>query len=146
MNPMPNVRTIAFVSCVKSKAAGSMPARKLFGDSALFRLSYTFAQSLRPDLILLLTTEYGLVQPTDVIGDYDRSPNTMSRSEWRSWGQRVIRDLRQFADLDRDRFVFVTGAKYADALIPHLRNVECPLDGLTQGRRLQFPKTNARIS
>lgn len=121
MNEDRRAQRIAFVSCVKTKAPGAKPAREIFSASTLFRLSFAYAESLKPDRILLLTTEYGLVTPTTLIENYDRSPNLMGRHEWRLWGRTVRTALMQFADPDRDHFIFVTGSKYADALTPYLR-------------------------
>lgn len=135
------MRTIAFVSCVKTKEFARVPARAMFSGSALFRLSYMYAQAMSPDRILILSTEYDLIEPEELIEPYDRSPNVMDSHEWVSWAKRVVSKLSAYADPMNDRFIFVTGAKYYRYVAPSLGNSETPLAGMTIGRRLQFLKS-----
>lgn len=140
------MKSVAFVSCVKTKHPVSAPAGQIFSDSALFRLSYEYAKSLRPDAIFILSTEYGLLQPQEIINPYDRSPNLMNRQEWNEWAVRVMKRLSQVADPVNDKFIFVAGAKYSAALRPYIKHYELPLEGLTQGRRLQFLKAHGSVT
>lgn len=136
------METVAFVSCVKTKHSASAPAREIFLGSALFRLSFAYARSLKPDTILVLSTEYGLLDLDESIRSYDRSPNLMSAEEWEQWALRVMSRLPHFADASKDKFIFATGRKYSAPLVPFLRHYELPLEGLTQRRRLQFLKAH----
>jgi hypothetical protein len=136
------MKTIVFVSCVKTKRLARMPAKELFFASSLFRSSYRYAQSLKADRILLLSTEYGLIEPDEIIEPYDRSPNLMTAKHLRAWVATVLGRLKSLADIQNDRFIFLTGRQYSKYLIPHLKHVEQPLGELTIGRRKHFLKAH----
>ena len=71
-----------------------------------------------------------------VIAPYDVTLNAKTAAEAREWAENVLRQLRTVADCRRDRFTILAGIKYRRFLVPHLRNAEVPLEGLTIGRQL----------
>lgn len=64
----------------------------------------------------------------------------MKEAEVREWAEIVLADLARKADLKRDRFIFLAGARYRKYLLPFLENTEVPMVGLTIGRQLQWLK------
>jgi len=131
------MKTIVLISCVSKKLAHSARARNLY-VSPLFRLNLTYAESLKPDAIYVLSAKHGLLALEDQIDPYELTLNTMGSGQIRAWASGVVSQLVAVADLKRDRFVFLAGDKYRKFLVPHLTHFEVPMAGLTIGRQLQF--------
>lgn len=131
------MKTIALISCVSKKLACRATAREIY-VSPLFRLNLTYAESLKPDAIYVLSAKHGLLSLGDKIAPYDLTLNTMGIAQIRAWASGVVQQLGEVADLKRDRFVFLAGDKYRKFLIPNLAHYDIPMQGLTIGRQLQF--------
>jgi len=129
--------TIVCISCVKSKQTFPCAAKDMY-ISPLFRKMLLYAQQLRPQKIFILSAEYGLLKPGDVIAPYEKTLKTMSTSERSAWAEKVLSRLRQEADLQVDKFIFLAGAPYRENLVRHIRYYEVPMEGLSLGRQLQW--------
>jgi cytoplasmic iron level regulating protein YaaA (DUF328/UPF0246 family) len=127
---------IVLISCVSKKRSQKGKARDLY-ISTLFKKNLQYALKLAPDQIFILSAKYGLVTLDDEIEPYDLTLNTMSAPEIKQWAHEVLRQLSEKTDLLHDQFVFLAGEKYRKYLIPHLANVEVPLEGLPIGKQLQ---------
>jgi len=53
------MKKIVLISCVKRKLPHRVPAKDLY-ISQLFKLSFAYAQRLRPDAIYILSAKHGL--------------------------------------------------------------------------------------
>lgn len=106
--------------------------------SPLFRKSLAYARSLKPDKIFILSAKHGLLPLTKEIVPYDLTLNNFKAKELKEWAEGTLGQLRQEADPDRDRFIFLAGAKYRKHLLPGIKNHEIPLKGLAIGKQLQF--------
>lgn len=127
---------IILISCVKKKLPYHARAQDLY-ISPLFRFNLEYARSLKPDEIYILSAKYGLVGLDQDIDTYDLTLNKMSEGQKKAWAQKVLMDLRQKTDLDRDHFVFLAGMNYRKHIIPFLRSYEVPLEGYTFGQQLR---------
>jgi hypothetical protein len=135
----PIVRTIALISCGKSKLNRPAPAQQLYtGD--LFQKSLAYARHRGADSIYILSAKYGLVELNQMIEPYEKTLNRMPSSEVRRWADEVLSELRLRTDFARDKFIFLAGDKYRSLLIPHLARIEVPLLGLGFGKQLKFLK------
>jgi hypothetical protein len=130
------VRKIVLISCVKSKLGLPDQAKDLY-ISTLFKSNLAYAKSLKPDAIYILSAKYGLLELDRVINPYDLILNKMSKSEKKAWAKRVLADLSQKAALQKDQFIFLAGINYRKYLVPALKNVDVPLEGLAFGQQLQ---------
>jgi hypothetical protein len=133
------MKKIVLISCVSQKRNTRSKARDLY-TSPLFRLNLSYAESLAPDTIFVLSAKHGLLELDQEIEPYNLTLNAMKGAEVRIWAERVLADLAQRADLERDRFIFLAGARYRKYLLPFLENSEVPMAGLTIGRQLQWLK------
>lgn len=134
------MRTIALISCGKTKLDQSAPACRLYtGD--LFQKSLAYAQRINADAIYILSANYGLLELDQEIAPYEKTLNRMSSVDVARWGDAVVAQLRSRASFDTDRFVILAGMAYRSRLVPHLTNVELPLDGLRFGEQLKFLKS-----
>jgi hypothetical protein len=92
----------------------------------------------------VLSAEYGVVEPDQVIEPYDRSLADISIAARRSWSAKVLKHLTEtLGDLRAYRFEIHAGANYfaygvADGLRAAGAAVSIPTEGLRQGEQLQY--------
>ena len=127
------MRRIILISCVSQKLSYKASASHLY-ISPLFKKNLAYAQKLNPDAIFILSAKYGLVDLDQKIEPYDLTLNTMSADQIKVWAVRVLAQLSERADLNRDHFVFLAGQKYRKYLLPKLKSYEIPMEGLTIGK------------
>lgn len=134
------MRTIALISCGKSKLNHSAPASDLYTGS-LFEKSLGYARRINADAIYILSAHYGLLELTQVIAPYEKTLNGMPSSDAARWSDTVLAQLRARTNLTTDRFVILAGQAYRSRLVPYLTNIEVPLEGLRFGEQLRFLKS-----
>ena len=135
---------VALVSCVKAKLPTPAPAGDLY-TSQLFRGLRRYATT-HSDRWFILSAEYGLLRPDEVVAPYERTLNRMRSHERRDWADRVERQLLE--SLPRDAEVLIlAGKRYREHIDPFLRAngfvVSVPLEGLAIGKQLQWLKRSA---
>ena len=131
------MQKIVLISCASKKRLQRSKARELY-FSSLFKKNLEYALKLAPDQIFILSAKYGLVGLDDEIEPYDLTLNTMSANEIKQWASSVLDQLMRKTNLENDQFIFLAGAKYRKYLIPHLANVQVPLEGLRIGDFKRF--------
>jgi len=130
-------KRIFLLPCAKRKKPFRTRAADLY-DSALFRKMLHYAERHSPDAVLVLSARHGLLELDDLIDPYEQTLNAMPVREVKAWTERVLRQLRERADLERDHFTILAGEKYRRYLLPHLRHSCIPMEGLSIGRQLRF--------
>ena len=133
------MRRIVLISCVSKKRPAPAKARDLY-TSPLFKLNLAYAESLKPDAIYILSALHGLVPLDTTLAPYNETLNTKKVAAIKVWADAVLRKLKTKADLEHDEFVLLAGERYRRFLMPSLRRVRVPLQGLGLGRQLQFLK------
>ena len=131
------MKNIVLISCVSKKLDKKSTAQNLY-ISSLFKKNLTYAKSLNPSEIYILSAEHGLLKLTDEIEPYDKTLNNMRSNEIKEWSKKVIYELKSLTDLEKDEFTFLAGEKYRKFLIPELSNVKIPMKGLKIGKQLQW--------
>ena len=63
-------RNLIIIQCAKTSKPYECPAKEMYWDSPLFRKSWALAERIGGD-IYILSTKYGLIKPTEIIGWYD---------------------------------------------------------------------------
>ncbi len=131
--------TIYLVSCVSQKRPEACAARELY-ISDLFRKARRFAEASGHQWFIL-SAEYGLIPPDQVVAPYERTLNAMGVADRRGWAERVARQLAEVAP-DVSHVVFLAGAKYREFLTKHLIRrgvaVSVPMEGLGIGEQLSW--------
>ena len=127
------------VSCVGQKRPTSAPARDLY-VSTWFRKARSYADSTGWPWFVL-SAQYGLVLPDEVISPYDLTLNTMPVADRRQWASRVLSRLEPH--LEGIGYVtFLAGQRYREFLAPELRRrglaVSIPMEGLIIGKQLSW--------
>ena len=131
--------TIHLVSCAARKQPVPAPAKCLY-TSALFRKarSHVVGTSLP---WFILSAEYGLVRPDEVIAPYDRTLNTMSVADRRCWARGGLMQLEPHLE-GVTEVVFLAGLRYREFLTPSLQRrgllVSVPMQGFRIGEQLRW--------
>ncbi len=99
-------------------------------------LAYAKAQA--PDRIFILSAEHGLLEMDDEIEPYEKTLNTMKKTERQQWAAKVLSQLRSKTDLQSDEFIFLAGSRYRELLTPHIRHFSVPMENLSFGRQLAW--------
>lgn len=131
------MKNIVLISCVSKKLDRKAKAEKIY-TSSLFKKNLTYAKSLNPSRIFILSAKYGLLKLTDEIEPYDKTLNKMNVSERKEWSKVVVNQLKSVADLKNDQFTFLAGDKYRKYLLPELEHIKIPMQGLKIGKQLQW--------
>ena len=137
--------TIVLISCSKKKLPHKAKAKDLYTGS-LFRLSLRYAYSLNPRRIFVLSAKHGLVDLEQELDPYDLTLNEIPASEVREWAESVLDQLREEADLGKDRIVFLAGERYRKNLMTHISHPEVPLSGLSIGKQMSLLKEKLAMS
>ena len=133
------MKKVVLISCVSKKLNGKHSAKDLY-ISPLFRFNLSYAKSLKPDKIFILSAEHGLLELDEEIDSYDKTLNRMRIIERREWGEQVLEKLKRKVDLDKDEFVFLAGKKYREFLTPSIKSYYVPMRGMGIGKQLSFLK------
>ena len=131
------MKRIVLISCVSMKLNCSAKASDLY-ISPLFKKALAYGHTLNPHNIFILSAKYHLVPLDQIINPYDLTLNDMSTREINAWADKVIEQLKDKADLDRDEFVFFAGANYRRFLTPRMKRYKIPMEGLGIGKQLRF--------
>ncbi|MDH5700233.1 MAG: hypothetical protein OEZ41_09765 [Nitrospirota bacterium] len=135
--------TVYLVSCVSQKQAESALGRELY-VSVWFRKAQDYVEALGCPWFIL-SAEYGLVSPDQVIAPYEKTLNAMLVSARRQWAIRVLAQLDEVVP-NLSQVVFLAGKRYREFLEGHLRNhnigVSVPMDGLRIGEQLSWLSRN----
>ena len=132
-------RRLYLVSCVKIKLSEPAAAKDLY-VSDWFRKARTCVER-KGGAWRILSAQYGLVHPDDVIRPYEKTLKTMRVADRRTWARDVLKALEPSL-VEASIVVFFAGERYREFLEPSLRNrgieVEVPMRGLSQGRQLAW--------
>lgn len=134
-------RQIGLVSCTKAKCDRAATPRELYRPSAYFRKASEYAET-HHDEWYILSAEHHLLDPDGPpIEPYEKTLNTATVEEQRTWSQKVCEELWEYDCLDAETtLVFHAGKAYYEELIPLLADVSVniPTEGLRFGETLAW--------
>lgn len=133
---------VVLISCVSNELDHKAQAKYMY-TSNLFKYSLKYAQKLNPDKIFILSAKYHLLYLDREIEPYNVTLNKMPVKERKLGAEEIIRELRENADLENDKFIILAGENYAKFIRDKLKHVEEPLKGLSIGNRLNFLKSKS---
>ena len=142
------MKRIVLISCVSRKGTTKTKAKDLY-KGPLFTNSLAYGQALKPDKIFILSAHYHLldldkeIEPYDVTLSYvspekrEKKPKlkVLTKDEAKKWGQEVLKQLGNVADLKNDTFIILAGQSYLEPIKNGLTKIEEPLKGIVQGKR-----------
>ncbi len=133
------IRTVYLVSCVSGKRSAQTQARNLY-TSDWFLKARKYVESTGSPWFIL-SAEHGFVSPEQILAPYERTLNTMRKSERQAWAARVIDQMKTSLPV-ADRIVVLAGVRYREFLMDYLREranlVEVPMKGLGIGKQLHY--------
>ena len=130
---------IVLLSCTKSKLDHKAPAQELYSASPMFRKTLEYGKSLNPDKMFILSAKHHLVPLNKELAPYDKTLKEMPKDEKEAWGEETIKQMKQAGlNLDKDRFIFLTGSEYLKPFIGRINNMEMPMEGRRLGERLKW--------
>ena len=136
-----NDAPLYLVSCVKLKRKQACEAHDLY-ISDWFRKARRHVEQTSCRW-LILSAQYGLVEPTRVLSPYELTLNRMKKPDREKWGEAVWNDLQGVAE-KHSKVIILAGRRYAELLVPRLIqqgvHVELPLQGLGIGLQLRWFK------
>jgi hypothetical protein len=130
-------KRIVLLSCVSTKLDHPAPARELY-DSPLFKKSLAYAESIRPDDIVILSAKYYVIPLDKKIAPYDLTLLDMPIDDVREWAVHCLHELAGMYDLERDHFIILAGEKYRKFITPQIKHWEAPLEGLKIGEQMHW--------
>ena len=142
------MKRIVLISCVSRKEKTKAKAKDLY-KGLLFTNSLAYGKALKPDKIFILSALHHLldldkeIEPYDVTLSYvsrdkkAKKPNlkVLAKAEAKLWGQIVLKQLGEVANLKEDKFIILAGQSYLNPIKDGLKNFEEPLKGVIQGKR-----------
>ena len=142
-----NDSSIYLVSCVSQKRDQLCAARDLYISDWFIKARRYAESSTCPWYIL--SAEYGLVPPDQIIAPYERTLNTMGVMDRRSWADHVSLQISE-AVPDLKQVVFLAGKRYREILIHHLSDrdvkVSIPMERLRIGEQLSWLMQHTPLS
>ncbi len=106
--------------------------------SPLFVGNLKYARSLNPDSIYILSAKYGLLELDKEVEPYNTTLKDMPLAQVKVWADKVVKQLKEQANLESDHFVFLAGERYRKYIAPYLASYEAPLQGMRIGKQLQY--------
>lgn len=131
---------IVFISCTKSKKTYTCPASELYSASAWFRGGYSYAQSLHPDNIVILSAKYGAIKPDEIISPYEQTLISAKDNEIRQWSLKVAHQLKSMNINFNDEAIFLCGKNYRKYIQKLFKHSSAPLQHMGIGKQLKFFK------
>lgn len=132
---------LCLVSCVKSKRSSAAAAKDLY-------ISDWFIKARRVVEMegwrwFVLSAKHGLLDPEEEVAPYEKTLDTMSAAERRSWASGVWKALEPHLSGVRS-VVFLAGKKYREHFERRLRDrgieIQVPMEGLVRGDQLAWLK------
>jgi hypothetical protein len=132
---------IALLSCTKLKENKPCVAANMYLPSHLFKKARKYVGA-NYNYWYILSAEYGLLRPTQMIFPYDKTLNNMPAEDVKEWSEMVFRDIQSIRPTEVD---FYAGERYRKYLIPLLEaeGIACnvPLKGMGIGEQLSWYKS-----
>ncbi len=111
------------------------------------RKNYLLFRDMQPkheDQWFILSAEYGLLEPDEVVEPYDRTLKSMSKAERKEWSEEVLEQLFMYLAPGDDVWFFA-GKHYREFLMRGLHNegmsFYAPLEGMGIGQQKQWLKS-----
>ena len=138
------MKTIVLISCGKTKHHSRTKARELYrGD--LFKKSMSYAETLNPENIYILSAKHGLVCLDDELDPYEQTLSKMPIAARREWSRHVTAKLEIVTNIADDHFVLLSGDMYRRYLVSNLIHYSVPMEGLPFGKQLSWLGSRADV-
>lgn len=134
-----NDSAVYLVSCVRKKRTATCLARELYVSDWFLKAS-RYVEASGCDWFIL-SAEYGLVAPDQVIAPYERTLKRMHVEQRKAWAHRVSEQLAEAAP-KLSHVVLLAGERYREFLVPCLSHrgvvISVPMERLRIGEQLRW--------
>lgn len=148
-------KTVVLIACTSRKRKVKSKAEDLYSASQLFRLSLSYARSLKPDNIFILSALHHLVDLDQQIEPYNvtlsnippckrSGVKVLNREEKTAWGNIVLSMLSNQANIANDHFIILAGKEYVKPLVSGIKNLENRFEGMNLFQRMKFLKNSGK--
>jgi len=128
------LKTVVLITCTRQKHKGIHEAEYLYSASPNFVRYLSSARSIVDDSdIFIVSALHHLVPLHKTIEDYDCALTERTVQEQFAWGELVAKELSEIYDLDKTRFIVIADDDYCSALLPYLKHMDKPLNGVGCG-------------
>lgn len=135
---------VVFLACTKKKQGNPCKAKEIYRASQLFRGGWSYAESLHPDEIWILSAKYGLLHPDMIIAPYNKTLIKERDAEVRRWSMMVAKQIEHAGINRRQKAIFLCGKPYRKYIQNLFPDHETPCEHMGIGKQMQFFKEKAR--
>lgn len=140
-------KRVMLLGCVKSKSTSAESAKDLY-LSTLWSRRKRYVEKTCEEWYVI-STEYGLVSPNEVIEPYENTLKDKSASYRREWSQNVVAKLKtKFGSLAAVHFEIHAGREYYEQLVQLLAregaSAEVPVAHLRRGEQVAWYDAQVR--
>ncbi len=142
------VGTVVLIACCKEKSGEAMPVSEMY-KSPLFRAQLEYARGLNPDLILVMSAQYGVMPLDRVIEPYNVTLKERGAAGRREWAKDAYDEIVKRVNPKGSEFIFLAGKEYKDGIIKLLAKhpqaiITVPYEGLGIGaQQVDLKRRNA---
>ena len=128
---------IVLLCSANRKTPHPAPAIELY-RSGFFRLGRSYAWTLEPQQIFILSALHGLVPADQELTPYPETMSELGRGEVNLWANSIVQALAEKVDLPKYE-VFVLGLRrFAQPIFKQLPQGQAPLVGMTMPQALNW--------
>lgn len=135
---------IVFISCTKKKQDHPCPAKKMYSASQWFKLAYSYAESLNPNEIFILSAKYGLLHTNDRIEPYEKTLVSEKDRQIRMWSKMVAEQIKKEGINRNQTAIFLCGKNYRKYIQNLFIRTHAPCSHLGIGQQMQFFKESTK--
>ena len=133
------MKTIVLVSCTSMKKKGFYKAKELY-NSPWFHKVLSIVERMG-DQWYIISAEHGLLDPNQIILDYNTTLLKMKKNQREDWAKKVLKDFLPLVE-SGDKVIILAGKYYREFLEPELIKkgvtIEVPTKHLTTGKQLEW--------
>ncbi len=142
------MKNVYLISCTKAKQKYSCSAEEMYSPSTLFRVSLNYALNNVSDKhsqIYILSAKYHLLSLSQGISPYDKSLNSMTKSQAEQWGKITYNQIKETFDINKTNFIVLAGENYIEPLRQYIKiSNPIPKEYRAIGKRIKW--LNERLS
>ena len=124
---------IALIGCTSKKQDHTCPAIEMYSKSSYFNKKLKYCKNANIDIIFILSAKYGLLDPDTIIEPYNVFLKNQTKDYKLEWNKRVLEDLRNKTNMEKDEFIILAGNEYVKDLLEFIPNHYNPVKGLGIG-------------
>lgn len=111
-----------FLSCTKEKESKRCRAHEMYMPSSLFSKSYTYAKTLNPDKMYILSAKHHLLPLSREIAPYNYTLKDASAEERKEWAEEVVKQMKSHGVDFNAKTYFFAGEAYIEYLREYFPN------------------------